>query len=73
MAALTRVLKGITTARDLQRYNLTMADFNGLWDVYMQLAQTKRATTIQQAVYKFITRHTRLAATQKGIGWEITL
>lgn len=65
------ILKTITDAQALKRYNLTLADLYALIHVYNLLACKRKAYTINANVYLFIKKYTRFKTAATGCGWNV--
>ena len=63
---------GISTAHDLTRQGLTLADYNALYVSLLDIRNQGYTDTIYSAVKAFLERN-GLTAAERGIGWRLTV
>lgn len=72
MLELYKILIGIKNKADLDRYKLTLNDYNGLCWILSDLIEGKASATISSQEIDFIKKYTNLNIERQGIGWAVT-
>lgn len=72
MLKLYKILIGIKSKTDLDRYKLTLNEYNGLCWILSDLIEGRASATISSQEINFIKKYTKLNIEQRGNGWIIS-
>lgn len=73
MIKLIKILNGITSEKDLEKYNITLYEYRDLTAICSSLIQKQKATFLSSGVYLFLQKYTNLKLTDNGIGWQASI